>query len=138
MFLEKMAEAVRFQTHNWNILGSNPAALTISFLKDPNQGITKINTQFVFLWYAYDVIDIHTVFIGMQLIYYANYLSPKRIRFRSIDCLTFIRMGAIWQLHGRVHFSIWQPERYSSIYRFVPGGKDLTSGDCSLDQTITI
>jgi len=28
---KELAEAVRFRIHNWNILGSNPAALNISF-----------------------------------------------------------------------------------------------------------
>jgi len=27
---KELAEVVRFRTHNWNTLGSNPAALTIS------------------------------------------------------------------------------------------------------------
>ena len=32
---KEVAKAVRFETHNWKILGSNPAALTISFFKEP-------------------------------------------------------------------------------------------------------
>jgi len=37
-FSKDLAEAVRFLTHNSNILGSDPDALTISFLKDPIAG----------------------------------------------------------------------------------------------------
>jgi hypothetical protein len=32
---KEVAKAVRYETHNWKILGSNPAALNISFFKDP-------------------------------------------------------------------------------------------------------
>ena len=40
-------------------------------------------------------INIYTASIGMQLIYFANYFSLRRIIFRSVDCLAFIRMGGI-------------------------------------------
>jgi len=44
-FTKELAEAARFRTHNWIILGSNPKGLTISFLEGPVPGIRKLNTH---------------------------------------------------------------------------------------------
>ena len=37
--LKEFVEGVRLRTHNWKIVGSNPATLIISFLKDPIPGM---------------------------------------------------------------------------------------------------
>jgi len=46
-----MAKAVKFRTFILTVLGSNPAALTVSFLKDP--GIRKINKYTKFTFYKH-------------------------------------------------------------------------------------
>ena len=33
MFSKELVEAVKFRTHNWKTVGSNPAAFTIFFLR---------------------------------------------------------------------------------------------------------
>ena len=52
---KEMGEAVRIRDHILNILGSNPAALTIPlfFFKGPNPGIRKINTHKIYISQLY-------------------------------------------------------------------------------------
>jgi len=76
-FSKELAEAVRFRTHDWNVLVSNPAAYTISSLKDPIAGIKKINTHiFYFNLETFKMYFIFFYFNGIN-VYNVGYLKYR-------------------------------------------------------------
>jgi len=54
-FSKELVEAVRFRTHNWKIVGSNPGALYISFYNILSQVKGKNKQTFSIYKHVYNV-----------------------------------------------------------------------------------
>jgi len=95
-----MARAVRYQTYNWKILGSNPAALSISFLRKLSQVIRENK----------DTILHFTKYTHFKFIFACLLTQMKLLRCLLYTQLVFALSFCLWYLLGKLHNLITQSD----------------------------